>query len=81
MFGYSNECESYNSAKARTKNAVKFLIEQAQIHTQVALVGHGFFNQMIAKELRKSGWKSPKKTSAKHWICAAFTTFDQMHAT
>ncbi|MFD1772469.1 histidine phosphatase family protein [Paenibacillus rhizophilus] len=35
----------------------------------VALVGHGFINLFIYKELKKRGWKEINKFSSKNWSC------------
>jgi broad specificity phosphatase PhoE len=65
--GYSNGCESVSQAKRRAEAAARFLVKTAKEHQSVVLVGHGFFNRMIAKELLKVGWTGTRKTSAKHW--------------
>lgn len=51
LFGYSNEAESMLEAKKRAQQAAERLIQTAQTHEKVVLVGHGFFNMFIAKEL------------------------------
>jgi broad specificity phosphatase PhoE len=65
--GYSNECESLKDAKRRAEKASKFLVKYANEHNNVVLVGHGFFNMLIGKELRKMGWNGKKTTSSIHW--------------
>ncbi|MET3194882.1 histidine phosphatase family protein [Bacillus sp. OAE603] len=67
LVGYSRECESLSAAKIRAERASKILIKFAQEHNNIVLIGHGFFNILIAKELQKIGWKSNKKPSSKHW--------------
>lgn len=59
--GYSNECESFSKAKLRAKKASQQLIEYANEHESVVLVGHGFFNLLIAKELQKLVGKAKEK--------------------
>ncbi|WP_129690272.1 phosphoglycerate mutase family protein [Gottfriedia acidiceleris] len=71
--GYSSNCESLNDAKIRAEKASRLLIKYAQEHTDIVLVGHGFFNILIAKELKKTGWKANKKTSSKHWDITTFS--------
>jgi hypothetical protein len=51
--GYSWGCGSLKNEKDRAKIACDLLVEYAQEQTTVALVGHGFFNMLIAKELQK----------------------------
>ncbi|MED4229492.1 histidine phosphatase family protein [Neobacillus cucumis] len=74
--GYSNECESLDQAKFRANKASQQLIDYANEYKSVALVGHGFFNMLIAKELRKKGWKGKSKRDAKHWNCMSFSLFN-----
>lgn len=72
FIGYSRESESFSNAKKRAAQAAKILVEHAQEHQSVALVGHGFINMLIAKELIKMGWIGKRKTSAKHWQCTTY---------
>ena len=67
LLGYSRGCESLNEARIRANKASKCLIDYAMVYESVVLVGHGFFNLLIAKELRKTGWTGKKKPSTKHW--------------
>ncbi|MFC0562184.1 histidine phosphatase family protein [Halalkalibacter alkalisediminis] len=73
--GYSRGCESLSNAKARAKIASDLLVGYAQEHTSVVLVGHGFFNMLIAKELQKMGWKCERKINSKHWNCTTYSLF------
>ncbi|MDX8045340.1 histidine phosphatase family protein [Gracilibacillus sp. S3-1-1] len=72
FMGYSKDCESIFNAKRRAQKAAQLLIEHAQEHNSIALVGHGFFNMLIAKELLKNGWIGKRKTSSKHWNCTTY---------
>ncbi|TYR81503.1 histidine phosphatase family protein [Priestia megaterium] len=71
--GYSNSCESFKEAKKRAEQAAQSLIAYAKEHQFVTVVGHGFFNIMIAKELQKAGWNADQKINGKHWNCSAYT--------
>jgi len=71
--GYSNSCESYESAKERAKQAAGQLIEYAEEYHSVVVVGHGFFNLLLAKELIKRGWNGQKMKSSKHWSVTSYT--------
>ncbi|MGG5255352.1 histidine phosphatase family protein [Neobacillus sp. SM06] len=73
LCGYSNECESLNQAKSRAVKASQQLIHYANEYESIVLVGHGFFNRLIAKELQKKGWQSKRKVTAKHWSCITYT--------
>lgn len=70
--GYAKQCESLSEAKARAEVAAEKLIGFAKEHGSVVLVGHGFFNMLIAKELKKRGWAGPGKPSSKHWSCTSY---------
>lgn len=76
FIGYSRGCESYSNAKKRAKKASKLLVEYAHENSSVVLVGHGFFNMLIAKRLQKKGWKRKKQTSSKHWNCTTYSSFN-----
>jgi broad specificity phosphatase PhoE len=71
--GYSSGCESLKEAKIRAEEASKVLDTCAKDHTNVVLVGHGFFNKLIGKELKKMGWIGKKKTSSKHWNATTYS--------
>jgi broad specificity phosphatase PhoE len=74
--GYSRGCESLSNAKGRAKKASELLVKYAQEHTSVVLIGHGFFNMLIAEELQKTGWKGKRKTSSTHWNCTTYSFFN-----
>ncbi|MFB3164549.1 hypothetical protein ABLO26_24620 [Neobacillus sp. 179-J 1A1 HS] len=60
FIGYSSGCESLKDAKIRAEEASKFLVNCAMEHHHVVLVGHGFFNMLIGKELKRMGWNGKK---------------------
>ena len=72
LVGYSRRCESLSDAKSRAKKASNCLVEYAEAKESVVLVGHGFFNLLIAKELQKTGWTAKKKPSTKHWHATTY---------
>ncbi|TNE56986.1 MAG: histidine phosphatase family protein [Alphaproteobacteria bacterium] len=67
--GFSAGQESHWQAKQRAWNAVDELSQLAQEHGDVMLCGHGWFNRMIAKRLRQSGWKRSGKGGDAYWTC------------
>lgn len=71
--GYSNGCESLKDAKRRAEKASKFLAKYANEHKYVVLVGHGFFNMLIGRELKEMGWNGNKKTSSTHWNSTTYS--------
>ncbi|MCM3109606.1 histidine phosphatase family protein [Lederbergia lenta] len=73
FFGYSKQCESFGKAKQRAKTAAEQLVAYAKEYNSVALIGHGFFNLLIAKELQKMGWKGKRKTGSTHWNATSYS--------
>jgi len=73
LSGYSNKCESLSQAKLRAKKATQQLISYANDHNSIVLVGHGYFNILIAKELKRMGWEGKSKANTKHWKCSTFS--------
>lgn len=66
--GLLKEHETMEEAKARAIKACDILIESAE-NGNVALVGHGFMNLFIFRELRNRGWKNLSKYSFHNWSC------------
>ncbi len=66
-FGFSKNGESLIAAKTRAKHAAQELIQLAKQHESVLLVGHGFMNYFIAKELQSNNWLGPKKPARHYW--------------
>lgn len=73
FFGYSNQCESFSKAKQRAKKAAAQLETYAKEYNSVSLIGHGFFNLLIAKELQKMGWRGNRKIGSKHWSATSYS--------
>ena len=71
--GYAGQNESLAKAKQRAKKASERLVKYAEGHKSVVLVGHGFFNRLIAIELKKMAWKGKRKATAKHWHCTTYS--------
>jgi broad specificity phosphatase PhoE len=67
FFGFSSNSESLSEAKTRALNGANRLKEIAAESGSVLLVGHGFVNRFIAKELLSSGWQGPANPGQKHW--------------
>jgi len=67
LFGFSINGESLSIAKKRAKIAAIKLIEIAHNYENVLLVGHGFTNYFIAKELLARKWQGPKHPGRYYW--------------
>lgn len=72
LFGFSKNGESFKQAKNRARLAADKLIELAEMHHAVLLVGHGFINHFIAKELKKRSWQMSSKLGSGYWEYGVF---------
>ena len=73
IFGFSRNGESLSMAKVRAKEAASELINLANEEKTVLLVGHGFINYFIAKELLHQEWVGPSKPGGGYWECGTYT--------
>jgi broad specificity phosphatase PhoE len=67
FLGYSANSESLSVARCRARSAAIRLIELAQEHQSVFVVGHGIMTALIAKELLEKGWMGPKRPAHGYW--------------
>lgn len=65
--GFSRNGESLAMAKQRARVAASILIDLAHEHQRVLLVGHGFVNHFIARELLARNWVGPTKPGGGYW--------------
>ncbi|MDH4762262.1 broad specificity phosphatase PhoE [Pseudomonas oryzihabitans] len=59
FLGFAAHTESIGSSSVRAGQAADHLIELAERHGSVLLLGHGIMNVLIAWQLRKRGWRGP----------------------
>ena len=57
MYGVSTKCESYRATKKRVNSAIEFIDSYLKTNNEIIIVGHGFINHMLKKQLIKSGWQ------------------------
>ena len=57
LCGWSGGAESLRQARDRADRAAERLGELARAHGSVMLVGHGMMNRLIARALRRRGWR------------------------
>lgn len=76
LFGLSRNGESLVNARRRAAKAAERLAEFAVEHGAVLLVGHGFMNRLIARELKRRGWAGPSKPGKAYWSYAVY----EMHS-
>lgn len=70
--GYTSRSESLTRSRARAKAAADLLEDQIQKSKAVVLVAHGGINGLIAKELRRRGWRGPRSPRSRHWGCTTY---------
>lgn len=73
ILGFSKNGESLSMAKKRAQIAAATLIKIAYTHEKVLLVGHGFTNFFIAKELLARNWRGPKRPGSGYWEYGEYT--------
>jgi len=65
--GWSGGVEGFGAARKRAAQAAAMLIERSRTHPTIAVVGHGLINILIARALRRNGWRGPWIPSPRHW--------------
>ncbi|MBN1906286.1 MAG: phosphoglycerate mutase family protein [Deltaproteobacteria bacterium] len=56
LTGNKTGCESFSEAKARAKLAVNWFESLLSEKERIVVVGHGFINRLIKRELLRRGW-------------------------
>ncbi len=57
--GLSRHTESIAVSNRRARAAAERLVELAEAHGCVLLIGHGIMNILIGRQLRRLGWSGP----------------------
>ena len=73
LCGYSRHAEPVGKTRERARAAAERLIELSVGHVHTVLVGHGFFNRMIAAVLQENGWMAESRHSNKNWGITTYT--------
>jgi len=71
-FGFSRNGESLAATKERAKQAAHKLLKLAAEFESVLLVGHGFINYFIAKELLANNWQGPSNSGRNYWAFGVY---------
>ena len=67
------ECdEAVPATRARAAIAVETLSQLADDHGTLVVVGHGWFNRFVARELRRRGWRGPRWPPTGYWSTATY---------
>lgn len=64
--------KAFRDGETRASNCARKLIHYAEERGTVLLVGHGFINSYIAKELIALGWHGPKLPGKYYWEYAVY---------
>lgn len=72
LFGFSRNGESLSGARKRARQAAARLAGLAEEHQHILLVGHGFMNHFIARELKRMDWLGPSKPGKGYWGYAIY---------
>ena len=67
FLGYAEAGESRAEAQARCDAAVDRLVAAAESEGDVLVLAHGFFNTMLARELRRRGWRMTEHEGYVYW--------------
>lgn len=73
LMGFSKNGESFVAARRRAKSAAQRLVQLADEFEKVLLVGHGFINYFIAKELLSMNWVGPARPARGFWGYSVYT--------
>jgi broad specificity phosphatase PhoE len=71
LCGFSGTVESARKARIRANTAAQRLQSLAS-EGPVLLLGHGFMNRMIAKQLEAAGWTRQKSNGNRYWSATAY---------
>ena len=71
-FDRHDDQESRAEAEVRADAAAAHLVDLAAGGENVVVMAHGFFNHLIGRSLRKSGWKLVESEGYKYWSMRRF---------
>jgi len=72
LCGVAKDSESYAQAKQRSRQAADKLAALAGGPDSILLLGHGFMNRLIARQLLRQGWLEVSKTGSGYWGFAVY---------
>ncbi|WP_049866960.1 histidine phosphatase family protein [Pseudomonas brassicacearum] len=79
LCGYSRRVESASAARVRANRAAQRLLALAD-NGPVLLLGHGWMNRMIAKQLEAEGWTRQKRSGSQYWSAMVYQDSGQRSA-
>ncbi|MFH1811273.1 MAG: hypothetical protein ABIJ09_21215, partial [Pseudomonadota bacterium] len=72
LSGRNLDAEPVEVARGRARQGALLLAQAAAEHGTVLLAGHGFINILIARELRRQGWRGPRIPTRRYWDHAIY---------
>jgi len=72
ILNWCDASETIAAARARAARSADRLAALAAEGGCVVAVGHGIFNRLLARELRRRGWRGPRTLPRAYWGIAAF---------
>ena len=72
FFGHHEGQETRAQAEVRARDVARRLVETALTGQNVLVLAHGFFNTMVARELKRAGWKNAEGRGYKYWSTRRF---------
>ena len=72
FFNHHEGQETRKAAERRADEAAAMLVEMAGQGEDVVVLAHGFFNYMIARSLRRRGWRQTLSEGYKYWSTRRF---------
>lgn len=73
MMGFHQNAERVRDIGNRAHKAAQSLVDQAQQHGDVMLIGHGIINRMIANHLANNHWRMMSSNGDDYW---SFTVYE-----
>jgi len=73
LLGVMDRLSSFQEARGRAKACARELIRYSEHYGHVLLVGHGYMNTYIRKELADAGWRGPGMLNADYWSYVTYT--------
>lgn len=78
--GFARHTEPVAAANRRASAAAQRLIQLAEAHGSVLLMGHGIMNILIAWQLRKRGWAGARQLLMRgYWQASIYRKRDATH--
>jgi len=72
FFGHHEGQESRREAEQRASQVAERLIASAMSGERVLVLAHGFFNTMVARELKRHGWRCVGGRGYRYWSAKSF---------